>query len=195
MATNDSSKILSVSQTDELLFTLHKRFEKNKYRHQSIEWKDLLKKLDQLDEQVKNQKIRALYQMEITGGEPDVVNFDEKSNEFVLMDCSLESPKGRRSLCYDREGLASRKDYPPQNSALDLAHEMGIEMLNETDYRYLQALGKIDLKTSSWIQTPDDIRKLGGALFGDCRYNAVFIYHNGAQSYYAARGFRGKLRI
>jgi hypothetical protein len=195
MATNSNSRILSVSQTDELLLILQKRFEKNKNRHQGFAWKDLIMKLNELAEQIKNQKFWALYQMEITGGEPDVVDFDKKSNEFIIMDCSLESPKVRRSLCYDREGLESRKDYPPKNSAMDMAQEMGIELLSEADYRFLQNIGEFDLKTSSWIQTPDPIRKLGGALFGDCRYNAVFIYHNGAQSYYAARGFRGKLRI
>lgn len=195
MATNSNSRILSVSQTDELLLILQKRFEKNKNRHQGFAWKDLIMKLNELAEQVKNQKIWALYQMEITGGEPDVVDFDKKSNEFIIMDCSLESPKVRRSLCYDREGLESRKDYPPKNSAMDMAQEMGIELLSEADYRFLQNIGEFDLKTSSWIQTPDPIRKLGGALFGDCRYNAVFIYHNGAQSYYSVRGFRGKLRV
>lgn len=195
MATNSNSRILSVSQTDELLLILQKRFEKNKNRHQGFAWKGLIMKLNELAEQVKNQKIWALYQMEITGGEPDVVDFDKKSNEFIIMDCSLESPKVRRSLCYDREGLESRKDYPPKNSAMDMAQEMGIELLSEADYRFLQNIGEFDLKTSSWIQTPDPIRKLGGALFGDCRYNAVFIYHNGAQSYYSVRGFRGKLRV
>ena len=173
-----------------LLSTLKSRFEKNLKRHQGIEWADVQTRL-----QSRPQKLRALQAMENTGGEPDVIGRDEKSGEFIFCDCSAESPTGRRSLCYDRDALDSRKENKPENCALDIAAAMGIELLTEAEYRDLQKLGDFDAKTSSWIQTPAAIRKLGGALFCDRRYDNVFVYHNGAQSYYAARGFRGLLRV
>lgn len=181
---------LSNQQQQELLEELKKRFDKNTKRHPGISWEEVFAKLNQAPD-----KLWSLYQMEQTGGEPDVVVFDKKSGEYFYCDCSVESPKGRRSLCYDREGLDSRKEFKPENNAVDLAHVMGIELLNEEQYRNLQKLGNFDTKTSSWILTPADIRNLGGALFADNRYDHVFVYHNGAQSYYAVRGFRGLVRL
>lgn len=183
-------KSLSPKQKEELLKILKERFEKNMNRHKGIEWEKVQTRLD-----AKPEKLWSLNEMEATGGEPDVVSLGTKSDEFIFVDCSEESPKGRRSLCYDRAALNSRKEHKPKNSALDMADEMGIEILNEEQYRELQNLGKFDMKTSSWIKTPDEIRKLGGALFCDYRYATVFVYHNGAESYYAARGFRGLLKI
>ncbi len=181
---------LSKQQQEELLEELKKRFDKNTKRHPGITWEEVLTKLTQAPE-----KLWSLYQMEQTGGEPDIIDFDQKSGEYIFCDCSAESPKGRRSLCYDREGLESRKEFKPVNNAVDMAAAMGIEMLNEQQYRNLQQVGKFDTKTSSWILTPNEIRHLGGALFADNRYDHVFVYHNGAQSYYAVRGFRGLLRL
>lgn len=169
---------------------LKSRFEKNEHRHQGIKWSDVQAKLD-----AHPAKRKSLAQMEETGGEPDVIGVDQKTGDFLIVDCSAESPKGRRSVCYDREALESRKEHPPKNCALDMAAAMGIEILTESQYRQMQTLGEFDLKTSSWVQTPASIRTLGGALFCDRRYNTVFLYHNGAQSYYAARGFRGLLRV
>jgi hypothetical protein len=182
---------LSPDEVDKLLRILNTRFEKNMNRHKYIEWHQVQRKLEaNLD------KLWSLNEMERTGGEPDViVNRDKKTSEFIFYDCSAESPKGRRSLCYDREALNSRKEYKPVNSAIDMAAEMGIELLTEEQYQWLQQLGKFDLKTSSWVKTPPVIRKLGGALFCDRRYDTVFLYHNGAESYYAARGFRGLLHV
>lgn len=177
-------------QSEELLSTLKKRFEKNMNRHKGIEWNKVLAKL-----QAANEKLWSLYEMERTGGEPDVVCFDQKTNEYIFYDCSAESPKERRSLCYDRAALNARKDFKPANSAMDMAAEMCIEILTEEQYKELQQLGNFDTKTSSWIITPANIRKLGGALFCDRRYDTVFVYHNGADSYYAARGFRGSVKV
>jgi hypothetical protein len=174
----------------DLLETLQARFDKNMQRHKGIAWAKVQAKLAANPE-----KLRSLNEMERTGGEPDVVGHDKKTGEYIFFDCSAESPDGRRSVCYDREGLESRKEHRPKNSAVDLAAAMGIELLTEEQYRALQKLGEFDAKTSSWVQTPADIRKLGGALFCDRRYDTVFVYHNGAQSYYAARGFRGSLRV
>jgi Protein of unknown function (DUF4256) len=173
-----------------LLKTLQARFEKNSKRHKGVEWPDVRKKLE-----TNPGKCRSLQEMEDTGGEPDVVDQDKKTGEFIFMDCSPESPAGRRSFCYDREALNARKEFKPANNVIDMATEMGIELLNESQYRALQQLGKFDTKTSSWILTPDPVRKLGGALFCDRRYDQVFVYHNGVQSYYAARGFRGLLKV
>ena len=181
---------MSKENNDKLLEQLKSRFEKNKNRHKGINWADVQAKLE-----ASPKKLKALTQMEETGGEPDVVGVDKKTGEFLFVDCAAESPKGRRSVCYDREALESRKEHAPQNSAVDMASAMGIELLDEAQYRELQTLGKFDEKTSSWIKTPSAIRKLGGALFCDRRYDTVFLYHNGAQSYYAARGFRGILRV
>ncbi len=183
-------KELSSPQSAELLKTLKTRFEKNANRHKGIEWNKVEAKLKSNPE-----KLWSLNEMENTGGEPDVVGEDKKSGEFIFFDCAAETPKDRRSFCYDREALDSRKEAKPANSAMDLANAMGIEMLTEDQYRELQTLGKFDLKTSSWVKTPEAIRKLGGALFCDRRYDHVFVYHNGAQSYYAVRGFRGSLKI
>ena len=185
-----NSKIVSSEQKNELIDLLRIRFEKNTNRHKNVKWNDVLSKLEANPE-----KLWSLNEMEKTGGEPDVVGLDEKTGEYIFMDCSAESPKGRRSVCYDREGLDSRKEYKPENNAIDMATEMGIELLSEEHYRELQQLGKFDTKTSSWIKTPDELRKLGGALFADFRYNQVFVYHNGAQSYYGVRGFRGVLKV
>ena len=182
--------VLSDQQQAELIKTLSERFKKNINRHKNIQRADVLAKLESSPE-----KLWSLNQMEVTGGEPDVVDFDSKTNTYLFFDCAVESPKGRRSLCYDREALDARKEFKPANSALDMAVEMGIEILDEAQYRYLQTLGKFDTKTSSWIKTPTEIRKLDGALFCDFRYNTTFVYHNGASSYYAARGFRGSLRV
>ncbi len=181
---------LSTEQQEELIQILKTRFEKNPKRHENIKWEDVQKKLESSPE-----NLWSLNEMERTEGEPDVVGHDKKTNEYFFIDCSAESPKGRRSLCYDRKALDSRKENKPANSAIDLANEIGIEILNEKQYRELQTLGNFDLKTSSWIKTPDEIRKLGGAVFCDNRYNTIFLYHNGAESYYAARGFRGVLKV
>ncbi|MGL4599623.1 MAG: DUF4256 domain-containing protein [Bacteroidia bacterium] len=183
-------KELSTKQQKELLQLLQDRFEKNKDRHAGIAWKNVVEKLEAHPE-----KIWSLHEMEQTGGEPDVVGYDKKTNQFYFYDCSAESPAGRRSVCYDHEALESRKENKPKNSAVNMATSMGIELLTEEQYRELQTLGKFDLKTSSWVKTSADIRKLKGALFCDCRYNTVFVYHNGAESYYAARGFRGCLSV
>jgi hypothetical protein len=186
------SKIeLSQEQCKEILNTLKARFEKNMKRHKGVEWANVQAKLDS---QAEGKKLWSLNEMESTGGEPDVVGYDNKTDEYIFYDCSTESPKGRRSVCYDSEALESRKEYKPKNSAIDMAATMGIELLSEEQYRELQKFGEFDAKTSSWVKTPADIRKLGGALFCDRRYNTVFVYHNGAESYYAARGFRGLLR-
>lgn len=181
---------LSQEQREQLLETLKARFEKNMNRHQGLEWSKVQTKLEANPE-----KLWSLSEMERTGGEPDVVSYDEKTDEYIFFDCAAESPKGRRSVCYDREALESRKKHKPENSAMDMAAAMGIELLTEEQYRALQQLGEFDLKTSSWIQTPPDIRKRGGALFCDRRYEHVFVYHNGAESYYASRGFRGWLKV
>lgn len=181
---------LKAQQRSELLATLKARFEKHPKRHAGIQWVDVQKRIE-----ASPAKLQSLHEMEQTGGEPDVIGRDEKSGEFVFCDCSAESPEGRRSLCFDREALDSRKENKPAGCATEMAASIGIELLSEADYRNLQKLGNFDLKTSSWVQTPADIRKLGGALFCDRRYNQVFLYHNGVQSYYAARGFRGSLRV
>ena len=181
---------LSTEQSEQLMNTLRARFEKNTQRHKDIEWADVVAKL-----QANPEKLASLEEMEMTGGEPDVVGHDEATGEYIFYDCSPESPAARRSFCYDREALESRKEHKPANSAVDMAAEMGIELLTEQQYRQLQQLGTFDLKTSSWIATPANIRKLKGALFCDRRYDTVFVYHNGAESYYAARGFRGALRV
>lgn len=183
-------KELSPEQHSALLNTLKLRFEKNKNRHEGLEWTKVQAKLED-----NTKKMWSLHEMEKTGGEPDVVGHDKKTSEFIFYDCAAESPSGRRSFCYDREALESRKEHKPKDSAMDMATAMGIELLTEEQYRELQQLGNFDLKTSSWIKTPAAIRKLGGALFCDRRYDTVFLYHNGAESYYAARGFRGSLRI
>jgi hypothetical protein len=185
-----SKTTLSTSQRDELLKTLSTRFESNMGRHKGLDWAKVLAKLIASPE-----KLWSLSEMESTGGEPDVVGHDAKSGEYLFVDCSAESPKGRRSLCFDREALDARKEHKPKNSANDLAVAMGVELLTEEQYRALQKLGEFDKATSSWISTPPDIRKLGGALFCDRRFGHVFVYHNGAESYYAARGFRGALRV
>ena len=184
------AKELTQVQREELLKTLKTRFEKNKYLGADHEWAKIQEKLD-----AKTDKLWTLNEMEATGGEPDVIGYDSDTDEYIYCDCSAESPKGRRSICYDRAALESRKENKPANSAIDMAAEIGIEMLTEEDYRQLQKLGKFDLKTSSWIKTPEQIRKLGGAVFCDRRYDTVFLYHNGADSYYGARGFRGKVKI
>ncbi|UTR08759.1 DUF4256 domain-containing protein [Evansella sp. LMS18] len=184
------SKELSLEQREELLRTLKARFEKYMNRHEGIEWAKVEDKLE-----ANTEKLWMLNEMERTGGEPDVVGHDKETGEYIFYDCAPESPKGRRSVCYDREALESRKKHKPENSAVDMAAEMGIELLTEEQYRELQKLDNFDMKTSSWVQTPANIRKLGGAIFCDRRYDTVFMYHNGAESYYAARGFRGSLRI
>ena len=181
---------LSPKQREDLLKTLKARFEKNMDRHKGLEWAKVQAKLE-----ANAEKLWSLNEMERTGGEPDVVGHDKKTGEYIFYDCSAESPKGRRSICYDREALESRKEHKPEDSAMDMAAAMGIELLTEEQYRELQKLGNFDTKTSSWVKTPADIRKLGGALFCDRRYDTVFVYHNGAESYYAARGFRGSLRV
>ena len=185
-----NEKELSLEQREELLRTLKARFEKNMNRHKGLEWSKVQVKLEDNTE-----KLWSLSEMERTGGEPDVVGHDEKKDEYIFYDCSAESPTGRRSVCYDREALESRKKHKPENNAIDMATAMGIELLTEEQYRALQELGNFDKKTSSWVQTPSDIRELGGALFCDFRFGHVFLYHNGADSYYAARGFRGSLRV
>jgi hypothetical protein len=187
---NSNNKELSPKEREELLKTLKARFEKNKGRHKGLEWAEVQVKLE-----ANTEKLWSLNEMEETGGEPDVVGFDKKPGEYLFYDCSAESPKGRRSLCYDREALEARKEHKPQDSAMEMAAAMGIELLTEEQYRELQQLGNFDTKTSSWVKTPAEMRKLGGAVFCDRRYNTVFLYHNGAESYYAARGFRGSLRV
>jgi hypothetical protein len=183
-------KKLTAEETKELLKILELRFKKNINRHQNVTWEQVLQKLNSRPE-----KIWSLNEMEKTGGEPDVVEYDEKLNEYVFYDCSKETPTGRRNICYDLEALESRKKFKPNNNAVDVAKEIGIEILDEQEYKNLQKLGQFDLKTSSWIKTPTEIRKLGGAIFADRRYDNVFIYHNGAESYYGVRGFRGLLRV
>ena len=181
---------MNTKQREELLSILKTRFEENMNRHKGLEWAKVQERLD-----ANTAKLRSLNEMERTGGEPDVVGYDKKTKEYIFYDCSAESPKGRRSLCYDHKALESRKEHKPKDSAVNMAAAMGIELLTEGQYRELQKLGKFDTKTSSWIITPTDIRELGGAIFADFRYGNVFVYHNGAESYYAARGFRGSLRI
>ena len=183
-------KKLSPEEREELLRALKARFERNIDRHKNLEWSKVQAKLE-----ANAEKLWSLHEMERTGGEPDVVGHDKKTGEYIFYDCSAESPKGRRSMCYDREALESRKENKPENSAMDVAAAMGVELLTEEQYRALQTFGHFDTKTSSWVTTPPDIRKLGGAIFCDRRYNTVFVYHNGAESYYAARGFRGSLRV
>ena len=184
------SKELTPAERIALIDQLKTRFEKNMNRHEGIAWEKVNAKLENNLE-----KLWSLHQMEQTGGEPDVVGFDTSTNEFLFYDCSTESPSGRRSFCYDRQALEKRKENKPKNNVIDSATQMGIELLSEEEYRALQLLGNFDTKTSSWIKTPEEIRKLGGAIFADYRYGTVFIYHNGAESYYAARGFRGSLRV
>ncbi len=181
---------MSPEQREEIFGILKSRFEKNMNRHKELEWAEVQAKLE-----TNTEKLWSLNEMERTGGEPDVIVYDKQASEYIFFDCSAESPKGRRSVCYDREALESRKQHKPQNSAIDMAADMGIEILTEEQYRELQKLGKFDTKTSSWVKTPSEIRKLGGAIFCDRRYDTVFVYHNGAESYYAARGFRGSLRV
>lgn len=183
-------KQLAPKQIETLIELLKNRFEKNSHRHREIEWPSVQTKLIKSPD-----KLWSLQEMENTGGEPDVVAYEQQNDEYLFMDCSPETPKGRRSLCYDREALESRKDHPPKNSAIDIAIEMGVELLTEEQYHQLQKLGEFDLKTSSWLATPDEIRQLDGAIFADRRYGRVFVYHNGAQSYYAVRGFRCCLRV
>ena len=187
---NRNKTELSLEQREELLRALKARFEKNTNRHKSLEWAKVQAKLE-----ANTEKLWSLHEMERTGGEPDVVGHDKKMGEYIFYDCSEESPNGRRSLCYDREALESRKEHKPKNSAIDMAAAMDIELLTEEQYRELQKLGNFDTKTSSWLKTPSEIRKLGGAIFADHRYGNVFVYHNGAESYYAARGFRGLIRV
>jgi hypothetical protein len=181
---------LSPTQSEELLNTLKTRFEKNMHRHNGLEWANVQAKLE-----TNSEKLWSLNEMERTGGEPDVVAQDKNTGEYVFNDCSAESPKGRRSFCYDSEALEARKEFKPENNAVDMAASISIELLSEEEYRGLQKLGNFDLKTSSWVKTPPGIRRLGGAVFCDRRYDTVFVYHNGAESYYAARGFRGSLRV
>jgi hypothetical protein len=188
---NSNKKALSPEQREELLSALKARFEKNMNRHKGLEWAKVSRRAGEANPE----KLWSLHEMERTGGEPDVVGFDKKTGEYIFYDCSAESPNGRRSLCYDREALESRKEHKPKNSAVGMAAAMGIELLTEEQYRELQQLGNFDAKTSSWLKTPTDIRELGGAICGDFRYGHVFIGHNGAESYYAARGFRGALRV
>jgi hypothetical protein len=181
---------VKTQEREELLAVLKARFEKNMNRHKGLDWAKVQARLE-----ANAEKLASLHEMERTGGEPDIVSHDEETGEYIFYDCSTESPQGRRNVCYDREGLESRKEHRPENSAVDMAAAMGVELLTEEQCRELQKLGKFDTKTSSWVKTPSGIRKLGGALFCDRRYDTVFLYHNGAQSYYAARGFRGLLRV
>lgn len=183
-------KALTATEREEFLKILKARFEKNMNRHKGLDWAKVQAKLE-----ANLKKLAILQEMEDTGGEPDVIAYDKKADVYTFVDCSPETPKGRRNLCYDREALEARKEHKPANSAMDVAKEMGIEILSEEEYRALQELGTFDAKTSSWIKTPADVRKLGGALFSDYRYGRVFVYHNGAQSYYAVRGFRGSLKV
>jgi hypothetical protein len=187
---NTAKKKLTSEQRKQLLNLLEVRFEKNMNRHKGLEWSKVLARLES-----DATKMWSLHTMEETGGEPDVIGYDKKTGEYIFCDCSLESPTGRRSICYDGEALDARKEHKPQDNAIDMASNMGVEILTEEEYRELQKLGKFDTKTSSWVKTPAAIRKLGGALFCDRRYDHVFVYHNGAQSYYAARGFRGLIRV
>lgn len=186
----ETARDMKAKQREELITVLKARFEKNINRHGDIEWAKVQSRLE-----ANPKKLSSLHEMESTGGEPDVVGYDKTTGEYIFYDCSAESPKGRRSVCYDRAALESRKEHKPPNSAVDMATTMGIELLTEAEYRELQNLGEFDTKTSSWVKTPPAIRKLGGAIFCDRRYNTVFMYHNGAESYYAARGFRGALRV
>jgi Protein of unknown function (DUF4256) len=190
MKKSRGARDMKPKQREELLRALKARFEKNMNRHKGLEWAKVQARLEAHDD-----KLRSLEEMERTGGEPDVVAHDKKTGAFIFHDCSAESPKGRRSACYDGEALESRKEFKPKDNAMDMAAAMGIEILTEEQYRELQRLGEFDTKTSSWLKTPSEIRKLGGAIFGDRRYDHVFVYHNGASSYYAARGFRGSLRV
>ncbi len=190
MRATRAQNILSPEKRQELLRALKARFEKNMNRHQGLEWTQVQAKLE-----ANAEKLWSLNEMERTGGEPDVIGHDNKTGEYIFCDCSAESPKARRSICYDREALESRKEHKPENNAIDMAAAMGVELLTEEQYRALQKLENFDTKTSSWVRTPADIRRLGGALFCDRRYDTVFVYHNGAESYYAARGFRGSLRV
>ncbi len=183
-------KELPQEQREELLIILKARFEKHMHRHKGVEWASVQAKLD-----TNSEKLWSLSEMERTGGEPDVVGYDEENDEYIFYDCSTETPKGRRSICYDRKALEARKKHKPENSAIDMAADIGIEILTEEQYRDLQTLDNFDMKTSSWVQTPASIRKLGGAIFCDRRYDTVFVYHNGADSYYGSRGFRGLLRV
>ena len=185
-----SNKTLSKKQSEEILGTLKARFQKNMDRHKGLEWAKVQARLE-----AKTEKLWSLHEMERTGGEPDVIGHDKKTGEYIFYDCSAESPKGRRSICYDHEALEARKEHKPKDSAVNMATAMGIELLTEEQYRELQKLGEFDTKTSSWVKTPPEIRKLDGALFCDRRFDHVFVYHNGAESYYAARGFRGSLRV
>jgi hypothetical protein len=185
-----NKKEFSPEQLEGILNVVKARFEKNMNRHKGLEWSKIQARLE-----VKPEKLWSLNEMERTGGEPDVVDYDKKTDEYIFYDCAAESPKGRRSVCYDREGLESRKEFKPEHNAIDMATAMGIELLTEEQYRELQKLGNFDTKTSSWIKTPSDIRRLGGALFADFRYGNIFVYHNSAPSYYASRGFRGWLRV
>ena len=187
---NNNKKQLTPQLQEELLIILKGRFEKHMNRHQGFQWSEIQARLTAAPE-----KLWSLNEMEITGGEPDVVSYDDKTGEYIFYDCSAESPKGRRSVCYDNDALESRKQHKPENSAEGMAAEMGIEILTEAQYKELQQYGKFDTKTSSWLKTPNDIRELGGAIFGDWRYGNIFIYHNGAESYYASRGFRGLLKV
>src|SRR4030066_1143856 len=187
---NSNKKELSPGQREELLRALKARFEKNMNRHKGLEWAKVQAKLE-----VNTEKLWSLSEMERTGGEPDVVGHDKKAGEYIFYDCSAESPKGRRNVCYDREAQESRKEHKPENNAIDMAAAMGIELLSEEQYRELQKLGKFDTKTSSWVKTPSNIRKLGGAIFADRRYDHVFVYHNGAETYYGGRAFRGSPRV
>lgn len=190
-----NKKLLSLEDREIFVSALKDRFEKNVIRHEGLEWADVEARLEAYSDKNAHEKLWSLYEMEATGGEPDVVGFDIKTGEYIFFDCSAETPKGRRSICYDGVALTSRKEHKPKTSAVDMAAAMGIALLTEEQYRMLQKLGAFDTKTSSWIQTPTEIRSLGGALFCDRRYNHVFVYHNGAESYYAARGFRGSLRV
>jgi hypothetical protein len=192
LMTKNNAKKLSSEQSEELLKVLKARFEKNMNRHQGLDWAKIRERL--VRGKMEN-KLWSLHEMEKTGGEPDVIGMDKQTGEYIFYDCSPESPAGRRSVCYDREGQESRKENKPVNNAIDMAADMGIQLLTEEEYRELQKLGPFDTKTSSWVVTSSEIRKLGGALFGDFRYGKVFVYHNGAPSYYAARGFRGSLRV
>jgi hypothetical protein len=190
MKTAKAEKKVSPAQGEKLFGALQARFEKNRNRHEGLEWANVKARL-----QVHSEKLWSLNEMESTGGEPDVIGHDNQTGEYIFFDCSPETPKNRRSFCYDREALDSRKEAKPKNSAMDMAAAMGVELLTEEQYRELQRLGNFDTKTSSWLKTPADVRKLGGAIFGDRRFDRVFIYHNGAESYYAARAFRGSLRV
>jgi hypothetical protein len=183
-------RMLEADEQKDFLNTLQSRFENNMNRHKDLNWKKVLEKLEN-----NIGKLSALWAMETTGGEPDVVDYLQESDTYIFFDCAPESPKGRRSVCYDRKALESRKKFPPKNNAMDMAREMGVEMLTQAEYKKLQQLGEFDTKTSSWLKTPTEIRELGGAIFGDFRFGTVFIYHNGAESYYAARGFRSSLKV